>query len=44
MAKKKVTKKSGTSAKENFRKEFNSALPKSGEKAKITKKQVKKNK
>ena len=43
--KKKTTKKkpSGTSANENFRKEFNSALPKSKSKdVKITKKQVEK--
>lgn len=38
----KKTKKKGTSGAENFRKEFNSALPKSGEKAKISKKAVKK--
>ena len=43
MAKKKTSKKvNGTSGAENFRKEFNSALPKSGDKTKISKKAVKK--
>ena len=44
MAKKKSTTKkpSGTSGAENFRKEFNSALPKSGDKSKVSKKAVKK--